>query len=75
MRRTRVIANWKMNGDRAGTTNLLTALTANLVDLKTEVVVCPPALYLDQAQKLLAGTAIGLGAQNVNAHERGAYTG
>lgn len=75
MRRKRVIANWKMNGDRAGTTTLLTALTANLVDLNAEVVVCPPAVYLDQAQKLLANSVIGLGAQNVNGHERGAYTG
>jgi triosephosphate isomerase len=37
--------------------------------------VCVPAAYLAQTQSLLAGTAIELGAQDVSAHESGAYTG
>lgn len=75
MRRIRVIANWKMNGDRAMVTSLLDALTANLRPESDCVVVCPPSPYLDQAQKLLASSKIGLGAQNVHAKAQGAYTG
>jgi triosephosphate isomerase len=37
--------------------------------------VCVPVPYLAQAHSLLAGTALALGAQDVSAHESGAYTG
>jgi triosephosphate isomerase len=37
--------------------------------------VCVPATHLAQAQSLLAGSALALGAQDVSAHESGAYTG
>jgi triosephosphate isomerase len=36
---------------------------------------CVPAPYLAQAQTLLAGSTLALGAQDVSAHESGAYTG
>ena len=39
------------------------------------VAVCAPAPYLAQLQVLLANSAIALGAQDVSAHESGAYTG
>jgi triosephosphate isomerase len=40
-----------------------------------QVAVCVPAVYLAQCQALLAGSVIELGAQDVSAHESGAYTG
>jgi triosephosphate isomerase len=39
------------------------------------VAVCVPSVYLAQCQTLLAGSVIELGAQDVSAHESGAYTG
>ncbi len=75
MRRKWVIANWKMNGDRAMVNHLLTGLASQTTGLSAGVVICPPAVYLDQAQKLLTDSRISLGAQNVSEFVKGAYTG
>jgi triosephosphate isomerase len=74
MRSKLVIANWKMNADKATVTQLLTGY-GSAVNFRAQVVVCPPAPYLGQAQQLLAGTAIALGAQDVSQYDNGAYTG
>lgn len=44
-------------------------------DNYAEVAVCPPAVYLERAVKQLEGSGIGIGAQDLSAHEQGAYTG
>ena len=74
MRRKIVAGNWKMHGSREANAALLGALTA-APRAACEVVVCAPFPYLAQAQQLLAGSAIGWGAQDCSAHELGAYTG
>jgi triosephosphate isomerase len=38
-------------------------------------VVCPPFVYLDTASRLLEGSAIALGAQNLSTEPKGAFTG
>ena len=75
--RTKLIAgNWKMNGSLAANEALVQAIAAGLPAGACDVAVCPPALYLPQVQQLLAGQAsVALGAQDVSAHESGAYTG
>ncbi|OQA33214.1 MAG: Triosephosphate isomerase [Betaproteobacteria bacterium ADurb.Bin341] len=40
-----------------------------------EVVVCVPFPYLAQAQSVLTGSVLAWGAQDVSAHNEGAYTG
>jgi len=40
-----------------------------------EVVVFPPFTVLGPVEKVLNGTSIGLGAQNMYFEEKGAYTG
>jgi triosephosphate isomerase len=40
-----------------------------------EVVICVPFTFLDRASKLVSGTQIKLGAQNMHWEEKGAYTG
>ena len=40
-----------------------------------EVVICVPFTFLDRASKLVTGTQIKLGAQNMHWEEKGAYTG
>ena len=42
---------------------------------QAEVVIAPPAVYLQLAQSLLADSAIALAAQNCSAYDQGAYTG
>jgi triosephosphate isomerase len=40
-----------------------------------DVVVCPPAVWLDAVRERVAQSGVALGAQNVNAAESGAFTG
>ena len=75
MRRKFVAGNWKMHGSFQKNALLLDALKASVAGFACEVVVCPPYPYLAQAQTLLAGSGIGLGAQNVSEFATGAYTG
>lgn len=75
-RRPLVMGNWKLNGSKAFTNELLTALKAELVDAPAcDVAVATPALYLSLASDLVAGSQIKTGAQNVDTHVQGAYTG
>jgi triosephosphate isomerase len=70
-----IAGNWKMNGGLAANEALLRALLAQIGAPAAEVAVCAPAPYLAQMQSLLHGSAIAWGAQDVSAHEQGAYTG
>lgn len=76
MSRKLVVANWKMHGSRAQVGELLEALKAGTPAVQgVAVAVCPPFPYLTQAAGLLAGSDIGLGAQNLAVETAGAYTG
>lgn len=71
-----IAGNWKMNGSLAANQSLLSGLVAGLAGaVQCDVVVAVPSPYLAQVQALVAGTHIALGAQDVSAHEVGAYTG
>jgi triosephosphate isomerase len=76
MRQKIIAGNWKMNGTVADTEKLITEFLA----LKTDnshvtVVICPPYPSLYVAGKLLTGSSIALGAQDMSQHQQGAYTG
>ena len=76
MRKKLIAGNWKMNGSLAANEALVKAIVAGLPAQACDVAVCPPALYVPQVQQLLAGqTGVALGAQDVAAHDSGAYTG
>lgn len=76
MRKAFVAGNWKMNKNIAETRELLSALKGGLNAVNgVERVVCPPFTSLMSASELLAGTEIGLGAQNLHWEEKGAFTG
>lgn len=75
MKKKLIAGNWKMNGSLAANEALLKALLAGVGEPACQVAVCVPAAYLAQCQALLAGSVIELGAQDVSAHESGAYTG
>lgn len=74
MRAKLVIANWKMNADKAAVADLLAGYAKN-INSSAKVVACPPSPYLMQSQQLLAETEIALGAQNASQFMSGAYTG
>jgi len=75
MTRKLIAGNWKMNGSLAANEAIVRALLAGLADADCTVAVCVPAPYLAQVQALSAGSALALGAQDVSAHEQGAFTG
>jgi len=75
MRRSLIMGNWKMNGSLQEGQQLASALAAGLGDVQQEVAVCVPFIYLSEISKVLANSAIALGAQNVADQASGAYTG
>jgi triosephosphate isomerase (TIM) len=70
-----IAGNWKMNGALAANAALVEAVLAGMPAAPCGVAMCVPAPYLAQVGGLLAGKAVALGAQDVSAHEAGAYTG
>jgi triosephosphate isomerase len=77
VRRYLVAGNWKMNGSRAANADLVAQLAAGLSRAPdVEVLVCPPAAYLESVGRALEGTPLRLGAQNVcDSAKPGAFTG
>ncbi|MDA9778877.1 triose-phosphate isomerase [Rubripirellula sp.] len=77
MSRRRIIAgNWKMNLRLSPATALASGVAEAVGENPTvDVVLCPPATYLGAVGEVVAGTPVGLGAQNLYAAEDGAYTG
>ena len=74
-RRSLVAGTWKMYGSRAANAALLQGVRA-AAPAGVEVVLCPPFVFLPDAAVALAGSAIGLGAQDLSAEAgQGAYTG
>ena len=70
-----IAGNWKMHGSLDANAALVQAILAGLHGAACDVAVCVPAPYLAQLQRLLAGSALLLGAQDVSAHDAGAFTG
>ena len=77
-RRKIVAGNWKMNLDRAKAKELAAAVAARVAEAgSTELVLCPPALYVDTVGSTLAAgsSGVALGAQNMHDKPNGAFTG
>ncbi len=76
MRTPFIAGNWKMHKTVAEATTLAEALREALAEVKTmDLAVCPPATALDAVSRVLAGSNIGVGAQNMHWEEKGAFTG
>lgn len=76
--RPKVIAgNWKMNKDLDDSIGLLQGIKSASPDFPSgvKVIVCPPFTSLAVAQRVLEGTQIALGAQNMHQEDEGAFTG
>ena len=75
-RRPLVMGNWKLNGSKAFTKELIEGLKAELHDVTgCDVAIAPLVMYLGTAEAALAGSQIALGAQNVDVNVKGAFTG
>ena len=76
MRTPFVAGNWKMNKapDAAAAFVREIAPGLNAID-GIDIAVCPPFLAIPAVAQVLAGTKIGIGAQNMYYEASGAYTG
>ena len=76
MRKPIIAGNWKMNKTIAEAVDLARAMRRDLNAIEgVESVVCPTFVALPAVADALAGTKIGVGAQNMFWAESGAYTG
>ena len=75
MKKKLIAGNWKMNGSTASNVTLLEALKGGSSDWKCDVAVCVPSAYLQQVHLLTSDSRLDCGAQDVSAHEAGAFTG
>ncbi len=71
-----VVGNWKMHKTCAEAEELLSEVVPSLRgNASVEVVVAPSAVCLTLAAKMLAGSGVGLAAQDCHWEEEGAFTG
>ena len=79
MKHKLIAGNWKMNGSLTANEALVRSVQEGLAQAlgakHAQVAMCVPATYLSQVQQLVKGSGIDLGAQDVSAHEQGAFTG
>jgi len=76
MRTPFTAGNWKMNKTPVEAAALAQALLPGLTDVNgAELALCPPFVCLPAVAKVLEGTKIGLGAQNMHWKDAGAFTG
>jgi triosephosphate isomerase len=75
-RRPMVAGNWKMNGLRKSSSELL-KMVEDCVSLSrnVEILVCPPATLIAAFAGLSRGSRIRIGAQDCHAEASGAFTG
>lgn len=73
-----LVANWKMHGTRAGTTDFALTVNAALASAPESLTVafCPPFTYIDAAAMALPANArLRIGGQNCARDAQGAFTG
>lgn len=76
MRKPLIAGNWKMNKTVSEAVDFVSNLKSALRDVQdVEIVICPTFVALSEVSKMLEGSSIKLGAQNMYMQENGAYTG
>jgi triosephosphate isomerase len=76
MRSPIVAGNWKMNGSKDSNSGLLSPILSSIDNLlSVEMLVLPPFVFLGESQTALEESDVSLGAQNVSAEVKGAFTG
>lgn len=76
-RRKMVAGNWKMNGARDANATLVHDITFESKRFPgIDIVVCPPAVYIESVAAALSGSSVQLGGQSLSEQQKlGAFTG
>ena len=76
MRKTLIAGNWKMNTTLGSAKELIRGIQQDLpAATNAEILVCPPAIYLQPVSEWISDSPVTLGAQNVYHESGGAFTG
>ncbi len=75
MRIPLIAGNWKMNKTPKEAEELINKLKPLVQNAAAEIVVCPTFVALSDAIKVVQGSNIKVGAQNMHHQDSGAYTG
>ncbi len=76
MRTPLIMGNWKMNKTPEESVKLAEEIKRGILNINDrEVVIAPPFTSLEKVRRVIAGSPIGLGAQNMHWKSYGAYTG
>jgi len=78
MRKKIIAGNWKMNKTFSEAEDFFNEITDNIESLDlnaVDVIVCPPAVYLELASDFAQESKLAIGAQNCSDKDFGAYTG
>ena len=70
--------NWKMHKtfvEGQGLAQEIRTMSESELTNGAKLLIFPPYIHLHALVKQMEGSAIGVGAQNINEHEQGAYTG
>jgi triosephosphate isomerase len=75
-RKKLIAGNWKMNKTSPDAVALVTEIVAEIGrQTVVDVVICPPFTSLESVSRVLEGSSVKLGAQNMHAEPSGAFTG
>ncbi len=74
MRRPLIAGNWKMNLTREESVSLASEL-CRADSSNTDILICPPYVYLDAVSQAVAGSSINVGSQDAYFEASGAFTG
>jgi triosephosphate isomerase len=74
-RRALIAANWKMNKTNAEAAAFCEDFLSRDLPAGADVVICPPYTALGTVAERVAGTAVGVAAQNMHDEDAGAFTG
>jgi triosephosphate isomerase len=76
MRKPILAGNWKMNKTVSEATELVASMKDDLLAIKgVEKVFCPAYLSIPDIARMVRGTELGVGAQDMHWEESGAFTG
>ncbi|MBR5668639.1 MAG: triosephosphate isomerase, partial [Spirochaetales bacterium] len=75
MRQLYIAGNWKMNLVPSQAAKYASELAAATKDAKVKIMIAPTYVCLPAVVEAVKGSNVIVAAQNVNDHEKGAYTG
>ena len=75
MRKLYIAGNWKMNLVPSEAAKYASELAAATKDAKVKIMIAPTSVCLPAVAQAVKGSNVIVAAQNVNDHEKGAYTG